>query len=83
MTALLRKYGLFYLAHTVTFFFLCAYSLAADAPNYPYLPALFLPIYLSAAVATRGHGHGNKESAHHKGMLPRVPQVPDSAHASL
>jgi hypothetical protein len=51
MTALLRKYGLFYLTSTGAFFFLCAYSLAADAPNYPFLPALFMPVYLSAAMA--------------------------------
>jgi len=51
MSALLRKYGLFYLAHTVTFFFLCAYSLVAEAPNFPFLPAMFMPIYLCAAVA--------------------------------
>ncbi len=51
MTALVRKYSLFYLAHAVTFFFLCAYSMAANTPNFPFLPALFFPIYLSSAVA--------------------------------
>ncbi len=51
MTMLLRKYSLFYLAHAGTFFLLCAYSLAAKAPNFPFLPPLFFPFYLSAAVA--------------------------------
>lgn len=51
MLALVRKYGLFYLTHAVTFFFLCAYSLAASAPNYPFLPALFFSVYLCSAVA--------------------------------
>ena len=51
MLALVRKYGLFYLLHTVTFFFLCAYSLAADAPNFHFLPAMFFTVYLSSAVA--------------------------------
>jgi len=51
MAALIKKYGMFYLVHAVTFSFLCAYSLAANAPNFPFLPALFLPIYLSGAVA--------------------------------
>ena len=69
MAALLRKYGLLYLAHTVTFFFLCAYSLAASAPHYPYLPALFLPIYLSAAVATSERETGDPLLA----VLPITP----------
>jgi hypothetical protein len=51
MTALLRKYGLFYLTSSATFFMLNAYSLAANAPNYPFLPALFFPVYLSGAMA--------------------------------
>ncbi len=57
MTALVRKYGLFYLTHAGTFFFLCAYSLATSAPNYPFLPALFLPIYMSAALAISEREH--------------------------
>jgi len=51
MMALVKKFGLFYLTTAMTFFFLCAYSLAASAPNFPFLPAMFLPIYLSNAVA--------------------------------
>lgn len=51
MSALIRKYSLFYLTATGTFFFLCAYSLAADAPNYPFLPALFFPLYLAGAMS--------------------------------
>jgi multisubunit Na+/H+ antiporter MnhC subunit len=51
MAALIRKFGLFYLTATGTFFLLCAYGLAARAPNFPYLPAVFLPVYLAGAVA--------------------------------
>lgn len=51
MAPLIRMYGLFYLTSAGTFFLLCAYSLVAQAPNYPYLPALFLPVYLAGAVA--------------------------------
>jgi len=69
MTALLRKYGLFYLTTTGTFFFLCAYSLAAGTPNYPFLPALFLPMYLSGAVAM-SEGVGNDPLL---GVLPVTP----------
>jgi hypothetical protein len=69
MTALVRKYGLFYLGHTVTFFFLCAYSLAANAPNYPYLPAMFFPLYLSSAVAMSERETGDPLL----GVLPITP----------
>jgi len=51
MIELLKRYGLFYLTSAGTFFLLCAYSLAANAPNYPFLPALFLPIYMNGAMA--------------------------------
>jgi len=51
MVSLIRTYGLFYLTATGTFFFLCAYSLATDAPNYPFLPALFFPLYLGGAIS--------------------------------
>jgi hypothetical protein len=69
MAALLRKYGLFYLAHATTFFFLCAYSLATNAPNYPFLPAIFFPIYLSSAVALSEHNAGDPLL----GILPLTP----------
>jgi len=69
MVALVRKFGLFYLGHAVTFFFLCAYSLAANAPNYPYLPALFFPMYLSAAVAMSERETGDPLL----GVLPITP----------
>ena len=69
MTALLRKYGLFYLTHAGTFFLLCAYSLAADAPNYPFLPAMFFPIYLSSAVALSERETGDPLL----GILPITP----------
>ncbi len=70
MANLIRKYGMFYLTHAVTFFFLCAYSLAANAPNYPFLPALFLPIYLSAAVAMSEREAGDPLL----GILPLTPR---------
>ncbi len=69
MTALVRKYGLFYLTSTMTFFFLCAYSLAADAPNYPFLPAMFLPAYLCGAVAMSENESGDPLL----GVLPITP----------
>ncbi len=52
MLSLVRQYGLYYLIAAGTFFFLCAYSLVAKAPNFPFLPAMFLPVYLSGAMAT-------------------------------
>ena len=69
MAALFRKYGLFYLTSSVTFFFLCAYSLAADAPNYPFLPAMFFPAYLCGAVAMSEHETGDPLL----GILPITP----------
>jgi len=70
MSTLLRKYGLFYLAHSVTFFFLCAYSLVAEAPNFPFLPAVFLPIYLCASVALSERETGDPLL----GVLPITPR---------
>lgn len=69
MATLVRKYGLFYLVHSVTFFFLCAYSLAANAPNFPFLPAMFFPVYLSAAVAMSERETGDPLL----GILPITP----------
>ncbi len=69
MVALLRKYSLFYLVHATTFFFLCAYSLATNAPNYPFLPAIFFPIYLSSAVAISERNAGDPIL----GILPLSP----------
>ena len=69
MAALVRKYGLFYLTSSATFFFLCAYSLAAEAPNYPFLPAVFFPAYLCGAVAMSEHESGDPLL----GILPITP----------
>ncbi len=69
MKALIRKYSLFYLVHSGTFFLLCAYSLAADAPNFPFLPPLFFPIYLSSAVAISERETGDPML----GILPVTP----------
>ena len=69
MAALVRKYGLFYLTHAGTFFLLCAYSLAASAPNYPFLPAMFFPIYLSSTVALSERETGDPLL----GILPVTP----------
>ena len=70
MATLARRFGLFYLTHAVTFFFLCAYALAASAPHYPYLPPLFFPIYLAAAVALSERETGDPML----GILPISPR---------
>jgi hypothetical protein len=70
MAMLLRKYSLFYLAHAGTFFLLCAYSLAANAPNYPFLPPLFFPIYLSSAIVISERETGDPML----GILPITPR---------
>jgi hypothetical protein len=71
MVPLIRMYGLFYLTATGTFFLLCAYGLVAEAPNFPYLPALFLPVYLAGAVAMSERETGDPML----GILPVTPAL--------
>jgi hypothetical protein len=51
MSSLVFKLGKYYFTTMGTFFLLCAYGLMAQAPNYPYLPAMIFPAYLAGAMA--------------------------------